>query len=167
MNLLDALYAIFDSYFKSRQIELYSQVAKVTKVDKKSFSCDVELMRGGSRKFARLSAKLDNGSGFICFPKVSSNVIVSFLDSTSVFIVKYSEIDEIVFQDGINGGLVKVSALVAKLNQLETKLMSHQHLYIPSLAPAPAAVPTIPDPATNTPFAVTVQSEVENLKFKH
>lgn len=119
MSILEALYAIIASYFKANQIEIYSQVAKVTKVDKSEYSCEIELLRGGKRKHARITATLDNGSGIVVFPKQDSNVIVSFIDQTTVFIAKYSEIDEIIFFEGKNDGLVMIKELKDNLDSLK------------------------------------------------
>lgn len=163
MSTLEALYAIIASYFKANQIEIYSQVAKVTAVDKSEYSCEIELLRGGKRKHARITATLDNGSGIVVFPKQNSKVIVSFIDQTTVFITKYSDIDDIIFFEGKNGGMVLVNSLLEKINRLENKMMSHQHQYI-TAAGSPA--PTTPDPATNPTFKTTTLKDIENTKIK-
>jgi hypothetical protein len=119
MNIIDALYSIFDSYFKSRGIEVYSQTAKVVSVDESNHTCEIELDKGGKRKNVRRYAKLSAGKGFIIIPVVGSKVIVSFLDSETCYIANYSEIDKVIFDGGGNAGIVKIKELEANLKSLK------------------------------------------------
>ena len=71
--------------------------------------------------------------------------------------------DDISFNGGSNGALIKISDLVSKINRLEDKIKLHQHTYIGSSGPAI----TTTDPSTNPPFINTIVSDLSNDKVKH
>lgn len=67
----------------------------------------------------------------------------------------------ITFNEGNNGGLLVAAAVVARLNRLEQRMATHQHIV------ASPGAPTLPDPATNTPMIPTQVAEVINPKITH
>ena len=121
-----------------------------------------------------------NGSGIIAYPKTGSNVNVSYLDGldTMAFVSQYSEIDSysislvsgkkfIIDEQGIQlngnsrGGLADASEIAKRLNALEERMNTHQHL-----SSAPGS-PTAPDLATNPPIEKTVAEKLQNPNVKH
>lgn len=112
-------------------------------------------------------------SFFKVTPKQGAEVLVLQLDTagTDAIIVKCAEIDkieitapEMLLNGGQLGGLVVASKLVSKLNTLEQRMSTHQHLYV---SPAGSPVQTTPDPATNNPIAPTQEAQITNNKIKH
>ena len=99
------------------------------------------------------------GDGLLLIPEVGSSV--SVLDGQ---IIGYSDLDEIWLSGQQYGGLVKVSGLVDKLNNLENKVNSiittfNAHTHASTGAPA---VPTIT--GTLTPTTI---NDLENPDVKH
>ena len=70
---------------------------------------------------ADYTAKLQTGvsSGLLFVPKVGSIVIVEQTSVNSGYVTMWGEIDHIVFMNGENKGLVKVSELVSALNTIQ------------------------------------------------
>jgi hypothetical protein len=131
----------------------------------------------------RLKSIIDNKeASIIVIPKKSSYVILGRIE-TQYFVLKVNEIakilivlegglkiemknDSIIINDGKLGGLIKIDDLVSKINNLEDRLKSHQHLYIPypgGVAGTP--VKTVRD--IGNAFVNTRKSELENDKIKH
>lgn len=89
---------------------------------------------------AILNATVDNSLGFIIIPALDSDVVVVDVDGDGVYtIVRYGKIDRVkvkigdteelivtegtvIFNGGSNGGMVKVAALVEKVNALENDI---------------------------------------------
>ena len=111
--------------------------------------------------------------GFILVPSVESTVIVAMTNKNDYFVVQFSDIDkvritigqfeilmtenELLLGDGSLNGLVKVSDLVTKLNNLENKINT---IITWGLAVTPVPLPPTP------PLTPTIQSEIENTKIK-
>lgn len=150
-----------------KSIPMVASVGLVTSVDFEEHSCDVKLTDGTELPAVRLRAVMDDkAEGLIIYPKLGSHVIVSSINNKSEqsFVVMASEVDIILFDEGKNGGLVKIEALVKRLNRLEERMNSHQHIYINA---ASAPTPTTVDSITNSKMVQTKVADLENEKFKH
>lgn len=106
-------------------------------------------------------------NGFTLLPAIGSRVIYGLLNENIGFLLMCSSVDkvvieanEVVFNNGSLGGLVILNALVKKLNFLEQRLLSHQHIT------TEAGLPTLPDLNTNPLFNITVASDLANTKIK-
>jgi hypothetical protein len=78
--------------------ELYSIVAKVTKLDKKKRVCDVEPLNGDAALFGvRLQADVEKSDGVVIFPKVGSSVIVTFINEKTGYVAQVTTIESIEF----------------------------------------------------------------------
>jgi hypothetical protein len=55
-------------------------------------------------------------------PKVGSQVMISPQDEVTYFVSMVSEVDEVWLRGNTNGGIVKVTDLVTKLNNIENDL---------------------------------------------
>lgn len=116
-----------------------------------------------------LSVKLQTNpaSGALYIPKVDSFVIVEQTSTSTAYVALWSELEEIVFFDGENKGMVKVSELVDKLNNLENKVNDLVNFTLTHIHPASAGT-TSP---TTTPvvgnLAPTQITDLENDKIKH
>lgn len=136
-----------------------------------------------------------NGRGILAYPVVGSQVSIVVLDGvdTMLFVSQMSDIESYLVKadNGVSieltatgkvllngddfGGVVKVTPLVAKINQLEAALnvlkiqmATHGHLLItPAGAPFPIAV-AAPLPAlASTALTPTLITDLENPTVKH
>ncbi len=155
-----------------RRLNGVSDLFLATVVSDDSDTVTVKDLNGTSfpevRKIATKGKK-----GILFSLPLDSFVIVGRISGTDdLCIVMMSEItslkitiDEIIINEGTNGGLPIFSILLSKINQLETKLKSHQHQYIDTAGtPTPTTV-IAGDPTLI--FTNTTQSELENPKIKH
>lgn len=112
----------------------------------------------------------ESDNGIYCIPTIGSNVIVGMLDDTKGYIICYAEIDEVVLHGDQYGGIVKVSELVTKLNNLENKVNTlintfnaHVHPGV-LVGPTSTGVTATPVSGTLTPTQI---ADIENDKVKH
>lgn len=120
--------------------------------------------------FLNVKLQAEQSSGALLIPKKGSVVIIQQTSSASAYVSLFGELDEIVFFDGDNGGLVKVSELVEKLNNLENWINTfkatfdlHVHSGVTTGAGSSAVSPT-PSPNTLTP---TTEQELEDENITH
>ncbi len=143
--------------------EIYGVACKVSNVREDpvlGHVCDCTPLKENPKIIAvRLQA--ESADGVLVIPSDNSVVFATMEDETHAFISMYGAIDSIKFFSGSNGGLVKVSELVDKLNVLEDRMISHQHIS------APPSSPTGLDPATNPPITDTVVEDLENPLILH
>lgn len=159
------------SGFESEQI--YSLVCKVISLDKLSRSCVCEPLNGDSTIHdVKLQADNNQSTGVVVFPTIGSFVIVTFLSKEIAYIALSVEVDEIeidatkiIINKGVNGGVPIASNIAARLNALEQRMASHQHLYIPITGPP--AIPTLPDLTSNPIIPLTAAAMLENDNIKH
>lgn len=117
----------------------------------------------------RLSSESDV-TNILITPSVGSVVMVGMIDDVNGVVVMYGKIDSIAIHGAQYDGLVRVSDLTTKLNNLENKLNSiisifntHVHSGVQTGSGSSAVTPTLIT-GTITP---TNQSEIENTKVKH
>jgi len=122
----------------------------------------------------RLRALADGSDNhLIITPAIGSIVRISDLsmgDMRELYVSGYSDIDSIVVDGGTFGGLIKIGALVERLNAIETTLngllneyKGHVHLNGNQGAPTGVITPgsTVSDAGT------TQRGPLENTKVKH
>jgi hypothetical protein len=129
----------------------------------------------------RLRAVLDdnNGRGVLAYPVEGSQVVIGWLDGidTMGYVSQLSDIESfrLVVDNGVSldltatgqlllngdalGGLVQVGPLVKRINKLEERMNSHQHLV--------GKAPTLPDLASNPLIVATKVTDLENPNVKH
>lgn len=115
-------------------------------------------------------------------PKIDKLALIGIIENknTETFLIEAEELEaielnsvEITINGGLNDGLVKVQALVERLNGIEDKLndtISNWNEFCASYTPgSPSAVGTPPTLATAvlTPVENTTQAQIENDKVKH
>jgi len=153
-NLKDALIELLREEFTNRPaivcqvLEVNGAKVKVQAVMDEKIYPDV-----------RLQAHPANG--VLLIPSVDSYVILEWISDTAGYIAMYSALDSIQLLDGSHGGLIKVSELVDKLNVLEQRMTSHQHIS------ATSGSPTTWDVATNPDITETTVADLENDKITH
>jgi len=153
----------------------------ITAVDESSYTATVKLSVETLYKVPLRVLKGAKAS-FIEIPKVNTNCLVTFKDNniqrpTIAEIHEAAKIlitcDEVIFNGGTLGGLIKIDDLLEKINRLEDKLKDHQHAYIPypggspgtPVATTKGTLATPPD--TTLVFNDTTKSEIEDTKIKH
>ncbi len=143
------------------------KVAKVQSVT--ANTCDVELLDSGfDITGVRLQAETQDG--FLCVPAIDSMVIIAPIDDFEYVVVMFSQLDSIKMLDGSYGGLIKISDLITKLNNLENKVNSiittfnaHVHTGVTTGGGSSAISPT-PITGTLTPTQI---ADIENDLITH
>jgi len=107
------------------------------------------------------------GNGVLIIPSVSTGedngfIILQWLSDTAGYVAMVSAADSIQLLDGSHGGLIKITDLVDKLNTLEQRITSHQHL-----TGAGAGATTGYDAITNPDITETTIADLENDKITH
>lgn len=129
-------------------------ICRVSDIDLVLFTCTCTPIDGGAEFYdVLLNANADKG--FTLIPADNSVVIVQQISSTNAYVSMVSKVDQIYLAGDVNGGLVKVTPLVAAYNSVVTDLLTIQ-LALNGLG-APIAV-------TST---TKTNSDFENSKVKH
>jgi hypothetical protein len=159
--------------------EIYSIICEVTELNETERTVDVAPLNGDAEIFGvRLQSAISLNNGFVIFPKIGSVVIVTFLNKLTGYVSTFSEIDkiyidsenEIIFNDGSNDGIVKVSPLVNKLNTIENNINQLKSLFsawVPVPSDGGASLKTFVSAWFSAQISPTQQTEIENDKIKH
>lgn len=150
--------------------KFYSQIGKVISVNESEKTCEVEIINGATIEDVRLQ-QVASDTGLLIVPEIESVVILGFTDRTTAYIAMFSQISEVVYQNGENGGLIKINAQVEKLNDFSDKyndLVERLLNWVPVPNDGGAALKT----ALTTPTPIQKNndfnsSDFENDKFKH
>lgn len=153
--------------------EVYLIPCTVSAVDTDALTCDCIAIGGKAVTDipnVALLAEVDNG--MVLIPAIDSVVLVLFSKRQKPFICLFSELQEIFidignssidvnndgikFNDGSFGGLVKISDLVTRLNNLENAF-NELNAKVNTLAPTPVI----------TPLEPTTNEMIENTKITH
>jgi hypothetical protein len=98
--------------------QVYSEVGKVTELDREERTCTVEPTNGDAPILeVNLQANIMLEGGVVMYPEIGSDVIVSFLSVENAYISAYSDMSDIVINNGQNGGLININTLIAELNK--------------------------------------------------
>jgi hypothetical protein len=165
--------------------------AVVTAVDKIEDSCDIEAE--GEYTDVKLRSLIEaTGNRIVIYPKIGSMVLCGRLsNSNSIYVLKVSEIEEIyikidntdvvlngneiVFNKGLNQGMVITPYLVARLNfienafnQLLNSYNNHTHqVSTAGSATAQTGSTTSLTPSGGSDVTETILTDIENTKIKH
>lgn len=129
--------------------QIYSLVCKVNSVDETKRTCDVTPINDDADILdTRLQASLNSTAGIVQFPKVNTNVIVTFLTKDVGFVSLCTDVDKIliecdkvIFNGGNKGAMVKIDDVLSAINRLENTFNAHVHP-VPSLGTS--LIPTVP-----------------------
>lgn len=166
-----------------KKIPVSVTIGTVEEIDKEKRSITVKREGKPTLYNVRLNSVIaDHTDHLTVFPKKGTYALCLMLgDPTNYFVLAIAEPEEVVikigsstltannkdgwvFNDGKLNGLVKIDDLINKLNVLENRMTSHQHLYTPAGSSSP--VPTTTDVATNAKITPTQRTELENKKIK-
>ena len=139
-------------------------------VDKYLNTCDVDPLDGDAGLLdVKLTATEGNQTGFIVYPEIDSSVIVTFLDKDTAFISMCTEVEEVVFNGGTNGGLINIDTLILELNKnnaILTALIQGFSTFVPVTNDGGAALKTLMVSALSS-LQTGDFSAMEDEKFKH
>lgn len=160
---------MFFEYFQNKD-RIYSNIAKVVSVSESEKTCSVEIINGEDLDDVRLQ-QVSSSTGLLIKPAVNSIVIINWTDKTTAYVAMFSQIDEVLFQDGTNGGLIKISDLVSRLNDLEglfTTLQNDFNTWVVVPTDGGLALKTLITSSFGIASIPNSQdSDFENVKFKH
>lgn len=108
--------------------------------------------------------------GFLVVPAVNSIVLVTMIDDHSGYISMTSDIDSIQLNGDTYDGLVKVTDLVTKLNNVENKinsLITTFNAWTPVANDGGAALKATLSTWVATSLTNTVKADLENTTVKH
>jgi hypothetical protein len=144
-----------------------TKICKVLSVD--GHLCDCEPI-DGTADVLDVRLQTSSASGALIVPAIDSFVIIEFINKTQAYVAMCSEVEEIIFLGGDNGGVVKVSDLVDKLNNLENDLNTLKNImttWVPVLGDGGTALKSLITTWAADTLTPTTESELENDKFKH
>jgi len=148
-----------------------TMLGTVTDVDKIENTCTVD-DDGVEWLGVRLRAVTGENNGLVAYPKQGAYVLCVKVEDTEEWaVLKASEyesiemtIESLVINSGNLGGLIKISDLTAKLNDLVAKFNAHTHLTTATVgsSPTPGTIAATTNQAQ--PFN---KSDFEDTKIKH
>jgi hypothetical protein len=158
-------------------INAYSVLCEVVSVEVPFVDCKP---LNGSALFNSVKLNAGNDKNYIV-PKVGSNVIVSMLDKNNAYISMFSEIEkiylnsnEIIFNEGSLGGLIKINELTQKINELVTNYNQLVRFFNTHVHTGTVLIGTTPLPLTIIPTTTSApltplfnKVDFENTKIKH
>jgi hypothetical protein len=201
MDELQSVYEVKEfQYLLSKLMPTYDFVEFGTVVSVENTSCTV-LRLGEEQTLSGVCWRLGGADGGQCVdvrPAVGAKVVLVYADNIKInaFIVHANKVDRViaktgekalliqedgvVLNDGAFGGLVKVEALVSKLNALETEVSGlkarlallettyNTHTHVASSVGAPTATPLpVVSAGDGAALQQTVRGDVENEHVKH
>jgi hypothetical protein len=174
-------------------------IGTVTAVDEDDYTCTCRLETGGGAAMPGIKLMLNPDDGVACFPAIGSQVLIILQSPGDAYVIMTTELDKqdtiankeiylhvdkstvqlspdkIVLNDGSYGGLVKVEALVERLNAVEGTLNefigifnNHIHTTTATIGAGPAlgVIATTGTPAAVLPNTTTV-ADIENSDIIH
>lgn len=147
-----------------------SFACRVSNIDTTKYTCDCAPI-DGSADFKGVRYNANGLKGFVLEPKDDSIVIITVTSNTTAFVSMVSEVNQIYLNGDNEGGLVKVSDLVDRINDIKdvvndliTKYNTHTHILTLSAGTGTAAPTTTTEPST---IPITTVNELSNNKVKH
>jgi hypothetical protein len=121
MNIKD----IIQELAKAPSVEIYSKIAKVTKVD--GYRVDVDPVDGSAPILEALLTTQEATAGIVAIPKEGSLVVVTFTSNSGAWVSLVNDPErieitspEIVFNGGDNKGLIIAQALKTEIDKLNS-----------------------------------------------
>lgn len=148
--------------------------ATVNTVNRQNLTCTVTPPDGVKLPGVRLKAGIEEvEDGLVEIPAIDSSVLVVVIGNTdeNAFVAKCSQVDEVLFYGGQNGGLIKIQELVKELEKVNTFLSAIQDGFAEWIPPTGA-----PDSGASLRAIINTKigalptsdySNIENLKIKH
>ncbi len=166
MNIREAIIKIVED---GQNFEIYSKIGVATNVDKNLNTCDVTPLDGEAEILDVKLIATENETGLIQYPLDGSNVIITFIDKDTAFLSMCTDVDEVVYHGGNNGGLINISTLINELNknnQILTAIKNGFTTFIPVANDGGAALKALMVGALSI-LTVGDFSNMEDKTFKH
>jgi len=157
--------------------EIYLKIGTASNIDNYTF--DFTPVDGGAVISCEMQMVQSGSGSFIIVPAANSVVLVGYTDNANPYCL-YTSVatdifinasNEIVFNGGENNGLVKVSELTEKLNNLEQDINELKTVFktgwVPAAGDGGLALKTAAATWYASDLDETTQSELENEKVKH
>lgn len=141
-----------------------NMICEVVSNDLSNFTTKVKI--GEVEEIVRMRSVIrEDKKGFVLVPAPGSKVIIERIEgSENYFISAFYEVDEVLLNGGVNGGLIKIGDLTNKINNLvdevdnlRIKYNNHTH--------ASHGTPTVS--LVTDSFTQFNKSDYENDTFKH
>lgn len=150
----------------------------VKSVNKNNKTCIVEPTDGGAdyTDVKLTAAEGNNVDAVVMYPKVGSTIFLATLEgnSTDTFVAQMTEVEEVVFHDGKNGGIAITPELVTQLSRMTARIDRLESAIKGGIAAVPPAPPDSGNALIGsmkallaTPLLKEDFSKVENEKIKH
>ena len=99
--------------------EFYSKVCTVDSVNEDNRTCKVTPLDGGVAIFGvRLQSVQGTDKGFVAFPKVGSNVVVTFINDNAAYVALCGEVDSYIMETGAESLKSIISDLIDAINAI-------------------------------------------------
>ncbi len=162
----------------TKDINTKFMLGQVKEVSIPNRNCSVEIQLGDKpMTLTEINLSAENNDGFIKVPAIDSTILMCLLSDNSGYVYLTSDIDSVIcvidssnkyvfdsngfiWNDGLNGGLIKITNLTSDLNQLVTNINANYAL----ISAAIGLLGGTYSPTIATPF---VKSSYENSKIKH
>lgn len=166
MNLREAILKIVED---GQNFEIYSKIGVVSEIDKVLNTCDVAPLDGEAEILDVKLVATEEATGLIVYPVDGSNVIITFIDKDTAFLSMCTDVEEVVYHGGENGGLVNINTLIEGLNknnEILTAIKDGFTNFIPTPNDGGAALKIL---MTSSLSALSVGdfSAMEDETFKH
>jgi len=114
MNIREAIIKIVED---GQNFEIYSKIGVITNIDKALNTCDVAPLDGEAEILDVKLIATESQTGLIQYPFEGSSVIITFIDKDTAFLSMCTDIEEVIYHDGSNGGLININTLISELNK--------------------------------------------------
>lgn len=110
--------------------------------------------------------------GLILQPTVNTEVVIMSVDGPGVYVlVQAKQVDKILMNGGCNGGLINVTALITKLNNLENDVNNLKNIFSTLWIPVPndggAALKAAAATWAGSTLTDSVRGDIEDTKVVH
>jgi len=168
-NKSDLIAALTEFVQKKSGVQ-HSLVCTVVSVDTGAKNCRCRPVNGDADIFnvKIIADKLKDG--FILYPTVNTNVVVTFESEFSAYVSMVSQVDEIHLA-GVNyGGLGKTADIATRLNNLENKvnaLVTYSATHVHGGVTVGAGVSAVAVTPVTGALTLTTQADISSTKVFH
>lgn len=134
----------------------------VEEVDKNKMTCIVRI--DNENKILASLVSGNKNKGIIQIPKEGSYVMVVMQERMLGFVCMVEEVEEVIINGGLLGGLIKIEALVSKLNSFIQAFNTHTHIV--NTTGSAAAQSGSAQPITSSVEQVQ-KKDIEDERIKH
>lgn len=102
----------------------YLKLGKVTIVDPINYEFFFQPNDGSPLQSAQMSVIDSISNAFIIVPELESIVVVAYTNKEDAYCIAVEKASEILFNSGLNGGLINIIPQTTKLNQLVSEIQA-------------------------------------------